>query len=185
MTKYTGLRRIEFITPPRDQFAQPLAGQAVELHRWGALLPNGEKQAEAEGLLLTVERGYDPADDSLIVSAAVPDEWWDWFDTEGAAALSGRDDPAVQRYLYLRLWSGGSGDAADPDHGFNIAEAVELGDTGLTVEFSDEGRPGDYWIISARPNTPLAVQPWRLLEGAPPNGPAGARACCSRARSSS
>ncbi|MGD1875875.1 MAG: DUF6519 domain-containing protein [Kiloniellaceae bacterium] len=167
----TGLRRIEFITPPRDQFAQPLAGQAVELHRWGALLPNGEKQAEAEGLLLTVERGYDPADDSIVVSAAVPDEWWDWFDAEGAAALSGRDDPSVQRYLYLRLWSGATGDAADPDHSFNIAEAVELGDTGLTVEFSDEGRPGDYWIISARPNTPLEVQPWRLLEGAPPNGP--------------
>ncbi len=167
----TGLRRIEFITLPRDQFAQPLAGQAIELHRWGALLPNGEKQAEPQGLLLTVERGYDPADDSIVVSQPVPQEWLDWFDAEGADALSDRDEEGVQRYFFLRLWTGGSGDGAQPDHPFLLGQPVELDDTGVRVTFDAEGRAGDYWVISARPNTPLEVQPWRLLDGAPPNGP--------------
>jgi hypothetical protein len=168
----TGLRRIEFLTLPRDQFAQPLAGQAVELHRWGALLPNHEKQSEPTGLLLTVERGYDPADDSIVLSAPVPQDWLDWFDAEGAGALSEHDDESVRRYFYLRLWTGGSGDAAAPDHAFTVDDAVALGDTGLTVSFSAAGRPGDYWVVSARPNTPREVQPWRLRDGAPPNGPA-------------
>ena len=164
----TGLRRVEFITTPRDQFAQPLAGQAVELHRWGSLLSNGEKQAEPTGLLLTVERGYDPADDSIVVSTAVPQEWLDWFDAEGAAALSDRDQAEQRRYFYLRLWTGGSADATAPDHPITTAT---LGDTGLSVTFSGHGRAGDHWVIAARPNTPEEVQPWRLLDGAPPTGP--------------
>jgi hypothetical protein len=55
-----GLNVIRFLTLPRDEFAQPAAGQAVEILPWGALLPNQEKVAEAQGHLTTVATSFDP-----------------------------------------------------------------------------------------------------------------------------
>ena len=37
-----GLNVIQFLTLPRDEFAQPVSGQAVEILPWGSLLPNQE-----------------------------------------------------------------------------------------------------------------------------------------------
>ncbi|MBP1599799.1 MAG: hypothetical protein H6Q05_5176, partial [Acidobacteria bacterium] len=83
---------------------------------------------------------------------------------------SARDPADQQKYFYLRLWTGGSGDAAQPDHGFAPGAPVELKGTGLNVTFSAPGLPGDYWIIAARPNTPDEVVPWELKQQAPPAG---------------
>ena len=164
-------RKLIFLTPPRDEFGWPLAGMTVELLRWGALLENGEKAAEPMGLLLSVENGYDPADESIIVSADIPADWVQWFTTpEGQAASSPRDGAEENSYFYLRIWSGG-GQGNAVDHDMNPGNAVELGETGLTATFSGNGTPGDYWIVSARPNTPTSVIPWALLDGAPPVGP--------------
>ena len=53
-------RRLHFLTLPRDEFGWPLAKMTVELLRWGSLLANHEKAAEAQGLLLNVVTGGDP-----------------------------------------------------------------------------------------------------------------------------
>jgi Family of unknown function (DUF6519) len=162
-------RRIVFLTLPRDEFGWPLAGMTVELLRWGALLDNREKVAEPQGLFLRVTNGFDPASNSVLVAADVPPEWDAWFATaEGQAAINPRDEN--QAYFFLRVWTGGgAGNAVD--HPMNVGNLVELGETGLTATFSTTGMAGDYWIVSARPNTPTLVTPWALLDGAPPTGP--------------
>jgi len=172
LTREGGLSRIKFLTLPRDEYAQPKAGQAVEILRWGALLPNREKVSELSGHLTTVETGYDPDNQTLVLSNDVPGEWVDWLeDPAHAGYLNGLDAPADQKYLYLRLWTGGSGDAVHPDHSFTPGTPVELADTGLSATFTAFGLPQDYWVVAARPNTPDRVVPWSLLDEAPPFGP--------------
>ena len=153
------LRRIHFLTPPPDQAHYPLAGQTVELMRWGALLPNHEKVAEPTGMLATVEASYDPDSESIVIATAVPQAWVDWFAAAGAGALSDHDQPEDREYFYLRLWTGGSGANGAPDFAFAPNVAQPLAGTGLTVTFSDNGRLGEYWAIAARPNTPDIVVP--------------------------
>ena len=172
VTREDGLNQIKFLTLPRDEFAQPKAGQAVEILPWGAILPNDEKVAELSGHLTTVETSYDPDTRTIQISQDVPSTWLDWLDAaEHADYLSARDEAENQKYFYLRVWTGGSGDAAEPDFEFTPGTAVELSGTGLQVTFSDFGLPEDYWIIAARPNTPDLVVPWALLDQAPPTGP--------------
>jgi Family of unknown function (DUF6519) len=163
-------RKIRFLTMPRDQLAQPLAGQAVEIIPWGAILPNQEKVAEFQGQFFTVETSFDPEDGSLTITEAVPQELVQWL-ADHPQYWSDRDEPDRQQYLYLRLWTGGSGDAADPDFQFTPGTEVALKGTGLSVLFNDEGLPGDFWIIAARPSTPDLVVPWELLDSDEPAGP--------------
>jgi hypothetical protein len=163
-------RKIKFLSLPHDQEAQPLAGQAVEIIPWGALLPNLEKVAEFQGKLFTVETSFDPEDGSLTITQPVPQEWIQWL-ADHHQFWSGRDETERKQYLYLRLWTGGSGDAANPDLQFTPNTPVPLEGVGLSVRFSDFGLPGDFWIIAARPNTPDLVAPWELLDSAPPAGP--------------
>ncbi|HEV8486162.1 MAG TPA: right-handed parallel beta-helix repeat-containing protein, partial [Blastocatellia bacterium] len=163
-------RKIRFLTLPRDQQAQPLAGQAVEIIPWGALLPNQEKVAEFQGQFFTVETSFDPEDGSLTITEPVAPEAIQWL-ADHSQFWSDLDEPEHQQYFYLRLWTGGSGDAADPDLQFTPGTPVALKGTGLNAEFSDEGLPGDFWIIAARPSTPNLVVPWDLLDSAPPAGP--------------
>jgi len=165
------LRRIHFLTSPPDQAHYPLAGQTVELMRWGALLPNHEKVAEPTGMLATVEASYDPDSRSIVIATAVPQAWVDWFAGAGAGALSDHDAPEDRQFFYLRLWTGGSSANGAPDFPFAPSVAQPLASTGLTVTFSDNGRLGEYWIIAARPNTPDIVVPWALQQGLPPMGP--------------
>ena len=163
--------RIKFLTLPRDQRSQPLKGQAVEIHPWGALLPNQEKVAELRGRLATVETSYDPETRSLTISEPVPQAWLDWLDHSSHAGYQSDQDPEGQKkYFYLRLWTGGSGDGAEPDFPFAPGTPVELQGTGLTVTFSDHGLPGDHWILAARPHTPNVVVAWELMDEAPPAG---------------
>ncbi len=167
-----GLDVIRFLTLPRDEFAQPIAGQAVEILPWGALLPNQEKTAEWLGHLTTVATGFDPDTGRITIETPVPVAWLSWLnDPAHAGFLSDRDELAVQRYFYLRVWSGGSGDAAQPDHMFVPGTPLPLAGTGLEVTFSDFGLPGSYWVIAARPNTPDEVVPWILTDEAPAFGP--------------
>ena len=163
--------KIKFLTLPHDQGAQPLKGQAVEILPWGALLPNQEKVAELQGHLATVATSFNPEDKTMTISTPVPQAWIDWLHApEHAQYLSDRDPDAKKKYFYLRLWTGGSGDADQPDHAFTPGTPVELLGTGLNVTFSKPGLPGDFWIIAARPNTPDLVAPWDLLKEAPPAG---------------
>lgn len=163
-------RKIKFLTLPRDQMAHPLAGQAVEIIPWGAILPNKEKVAEFQGQLFTIATSYDPEDQSITLSQPVLQDWLDWLSYH-SEYWSDRDPSDQQQYLYLRLWTGGSGDASLADHSFTPGTSVSLPGTGLQVTFSDYGLPGDFWVIAARPNTPDIVVPWELLDQASPSGP--------------
>jgi hypothetical protein len=163
-------RKIRFLTLPRDQADQPLAGQAVEIIPWGALLPNQEKVAEFQGEFFTVETSFDPEDNSLTITQPVSEEAVQWL-ADHPQFYSERDEPERRLYFYLRLWTGGSRDATDPDHQFTPGTPAPLEGTGLSVTFSDHGLTGDFWIIAARPNTPDLVVPWELLDSAAPAGP--------------
>lgn len=167
-----GLDVIRFLTLPRDEFAQPIAGQAVEILPWGALLPNQEKTAEWQGHLTTVATGFEPDTGRITIETPVPAAWLAWLnDPAHAGFLNDRDEPAAQRYFYLRVWTGGSGNAAQPDHTFVPGTPAPLAGTGLEVTFSDFGLPASYWVIAARPNTPDEVVPWILTDAAPAFGP--------------
>ena len=164
------LIKIKFLSLPPDQASQALKGQAVEILPWSAILPNQEKISELQGHLATVSTSYDPEDGTLTLATPVPQQWLDWMDGH-PEYLSERDPVGRKKYFYLRLWTGGSGDDATPDHEFTPGNSEALQGTGLRVMFSDHGLAGDYWIIAARPNTPDIVVPWELMKAAPPAGP--------------
>jgi hypothetical protein len=162
--------KIKFLNLPPDQASQPLKGQAVEILSWSAILPNQEKISRMQGHLATVSTSYDPEDGTLTIATPIPQEWLDWMDGR-PEYQSERDPVGRKKYFYLRLWTGGSGDAAAPDHEFTPGNAKTLQGSGLQVTFSEHGLRGDYWIIAARPNTPDIVVPWELMKAAPPAGP--------------
>jgi len=165
------LVKIKFLTLPRDQAAQPLKGQAVEVMPWGAFLPNQEKVAELQGHLATVATSFDPEEKTITLSKPVPQAWIDWLNAQAHEKyLSDRDPDDKKKYFYLRLWTGGSGIADEPDHAFTPGIPIELLGTGLNVTFSQHGLSGDFWIVAARLNTPDLVVPWELLKEAPPAG---------------
>jgi hypothetical protein len=156
---------LRFLTPPRDQPAMPLQGQAIEVLAWGALLANNEKVSDDLGFIAGVATSYDPLKQTVVLDAPVPDALIAWLAAQ-PAALNGRfDPPGQQKFFYARLWTGGK-----PTN-FAVGVALPLSDTGLQVQFTDFGIPGDFWVIAARPNTPDQLVPWRLLDNAPPHGP--------------
>jgi hypothetical protein len=166
------LRKIEFLTLPRDEFGWPLTGMTVELLRWGSLLANKEKAAEPLGYFARVTGDFDPGDDNSIRISTDDDAALDAFLATPVRAGT-EQDPQIDvagQFLFLRVWTGG-GANGEVDNPLPIGNAADLGDTGLTLTFSADGLPGDYWVIAARPNTPTRVMPWALLYGSPPAGP--------------
>lgn len=170
---------VRMITEPRDEARWPLADTVVEFLPWAALLDNKEKVAAEVGVFLRVAEGFDPDDGSFRIAeadlplldglvrqwdAAHPDLPW----------LPNDADPDG-RYLYLRVWHRLDSEndevlldtAAGPDN------HTLLRRQGLLPEFSGGGRPGDYWVVTVRPNTPQQITPWNLTRGGgvPPHGP--------------
>lgn len=161
-------------TQPRDQAHWPTAGQVVELLPWGAVLPNGEKVAEISGHLSRVASSYDPDSRQLTLQTAAPAPaapagalyGEEWRTRPDAAALEG--DGA---YVYLRVWNRGSDRTSPPAVPFTPGTAVTLGTTGIAVTITGtHRRPGDHWIVAARPHTPTQVLPWSLESGRPAHG---------------
>ncbi|MEI4234137.1 DUF6519 domain-containing protein [Roseovarius sp. D22-M7] len=162
-------RRVQFLTPPRDAFAQPVAGQSIELIPWSMLLSNNEKAGAPVGIFLTIDNGYD-ADGGVIVDADVPQDLRDWL-TARAPSLFGRfDETGEERFFFARIWTNANGAQGSPTVTLTGAEQT-LGTTGLTVTLTGNGRRGDLWRFSARPNTPARILPWGLLDGEPAQAP--------------
>jgi len=171
--------RVIMDTEPRDQAHWPLAGQVVELIPWSAVLHNGEKLAEEiePGLLARVAGSYDPdGPDGPEITLADPvpagfgEEWNDWGDDPNDLLQTrfGTESPQ-QPYLFMRVWDRGP-DTTSP-LAIPVGADVPLGTTGLTVTFDGSDlRPGDFWIIAARPRTPDRVSPWELEVGRAPHG---------------
>ncbi|WP_205632943.1 DUF6519 domain-containing protein, partial [Enhygromyxa salina] len=165
---------VSFLTEPADAAALPRAGQVVEILQWGAKLPNDEKVAEAEGFLTTVATSYDPQTKELTLSDQITDGWLEWL-AEHEVHWSDRDAIGEQDYLYLRVWDRGGDVTSTPIIECGVDDPQPLGNIGLTVTLNAVGKPGDYWIIAARPSTPDVVTPWDLDDtvsgGVAPHGP--------------
>lgn len=167
---------VSFVTTPQDLASMPRAGQVVEFLQWGAKLPNSEKVAELQGLVTVVTSGYDPNSKEISIEA-IPGivDWNTWLAAHSEHYNT--EDPAdVRQFLYMRIWDRGSetiDDAADALIDYAVGTPVTLGNTGLEVTVTADGKDGDFWIIAARPSTPDVVTPWDLNEetGAPPHGP--------------
>lgn len=159
------LRRIRFLTHPRDEHVRPRQGHTVELLRWQERLPNGQKTAEPMGVFFTVATGY--SDDAITLTTAVDGALTGWLAGLPAGALSAEDATGEERYFYLRVWTGG-GSGGQADHPF---AAGDLTGTGLHVAIDAAAMPGEHWVIAARPDAPTRLLPWALKGGKPSDGP--------------
>lgn len=167
-----GSIELTLLTPPNDPALFPLEDMVVEVLPWGALLANLEKTATESGPLARVTTAYDPGTGSLRIAPEVPGVLQSWLgSTERNSILSPRDPETERRFFYIRIWQSGPAENTDLEHSFQPGTDVELPGTGLVVNFSSFGLPGDFWIIAARPNTPDRVVPWRLLDATAPFGP--------------
>lgn len=165
----SGAQVIHFLQPPKDEAHWPLAQQTVELLPWSAVLPNSQKVAEtSSGFLTKVAASYDPNSQNITVVPTVPAAFGTtWQSRSDAASIS----TAQQSFFYLRVWNRGSDTASPTEIPFAAGTAVELAGTGLTVTLNgSKFRPGDFWIIAARPDSPSKVVPWRLESGRPVEG---------------
>lgn len=159
------LRRIVFLTQPRDEHVRPRQGHTIELLRWEERLPNGQKTAEPIGRFFTVASGY--ADGAITLATAVDAALTGWLAGLPATMLSAQDAVGEQRYFYLRLWTGG-GSGGQADHAF---AAGDLAGTGLRLGFAAAAMAGDQWVLAARPNAATQLLPWALQTGKLPDGP--------------
>lgn len=169
---------VKLITEPKDQAHWPKAGQVVEFLPWSAILVNGEKLAEElqPGHLAKIESGYDPDDKhksfSITPATALPEKYgekWDDRSDSKNLLVNPFNGLKLDEYLFMRVWDRGDDLTSNPK--ITIADKAKLGTTGLDVTFNNKDRrPGDYWIIAARPETPNKVVPWQLEDKRAPNG---------------
>ena len=144
-------------SPPVDNFRQPVAGQAVEILRSAAELPNGAFVASLSGFVVTLDQNYRPDTQSVTLpnTVSLPAEF-----------LAGNQSPPAA--LYLRVWQ--------QEKIVTPGTETALGDTGLLItirtDFSKPFHLGDYWLFAVRPATPQTVYPERYQNGfQPPDGP--------------
>jgi uncharacterized protein DUF6519 len=163
-TDVAGAQVIHFLQPPKDEASWPLAEQVVELLPWSAVLPNGEKVAETNGgFLAKVSAAYDPNAQTIKVLPVVPATFGTTWQSRSDAASIGT---ASTSFFYLRAWNRGADIASQPEIPFTPGTPVELKNTGITVTVTGTTmRPGDFWIIAARPESPAKVVPWALESG--------------------
>lgn len=178
---------ITMVDQPKDQVAQPLAGQIVELLPVSAVLPNGQKVAEEVGVFSHVTVGYDPDSRQLEVQATDPTA-----DFISDLTHYGATVPTIEKdisfdtdyqngaYFFMRVWDRGSALVSDDgDIALTFTDfdgpAISLGSTGLTIEQrAEDANVGDFWVIAARPDNPEQVVPWALQledDGDAPCGP--------------
>jgi hypothetical protein len=174
-----GLAPIRMLTPPRDEAHWPLTNTVVEFLPWATLLDNGEKVAAEVGVFVRVAQGFNPDEAAFRIDETVLGQLnplvreWDAAHPD-FAWLPNNADPNG-RYLYVRFWH--RLDEADDDVLLDTAAGPDnhtlLRRQGLLPEFSGGGRPGDFWVVTVRPNTPQQLTPWSLTQagGVPPHGP--------------
>jgi hypothetical protein len=156
--------KVTLLTEPKDHLRWPLAGQVVEILPWAAVLPNGEKLAEAEGHISRVSASYDPDTREFSIEAAPPAGFGsEWQARDDSTGLGGE-------FFFVRVWDRGADTTSPPEIPLTPGTPQPLSGTGLTVRFDGtDFRSGDHWIIAARPDSPNRVVPWRLELGMPPD----------------
>ncbi|WP_019955006.1 right-handed parallel beta-helix repeat-containing protein [Yoonia vestfoldensis] len=158
----TDATTLRLVTPFAENGLFPVAGQIVELCAWDMVLPNGEKTARPLGQFHAIRTGYAPEDETLTLDTPITADLMGWYNERVADG----DDP----YLFLRFWEPA---ATAMDSGTATGAAVRLAETGLVLNFTAAGNPGDHWTFSLRVNANDTVYPKRMLDpgGKPPDGP--------------
>jgi Family of unknown function (DUF6519)/Right handed beta helix region len=167
---------VRMLTPPRDEARWPLAHTVIELLPWGALLDNGQKLSAPLGVFVRVTEGYDPDTRTFRTELpALDDVVWGWdLAHPDRGQLPNAADP-VGQYFYMRVWH-----RLDPEDVDILLDAGPapgnhhlLRRLGLRPQFTGTGKPGDFWVVTVRPNTPQQLVPWNLTQGGgvPPHGP--------------
>jgi hypothetical protein len=191
---------VTLVTPPRDEEHFPLVNRVVEILPFSALLdrqqvdgslidPHFNKAAAEIGAFTRVATPYDPVNKTFTVDLSAPGLdaaraftfKWDGRHPDAPELMLPPPDPppAVQeRAFYVRFWH-----MADPSKGQEIEISTDsidpLGTTGLVPNFTQPGRPGDFWIASLRPDSPQRpIVPYDFfapdgtsLDGRAPDGP--------------
>ncbi|HSZ60716.1 MAG TPA: DUF6519 domain-containing protein [Terriglobales bacterium] len=158
----SGNNRLVFQSVPVDASHQPVKNQIVELLRTAAILPNGQYVASATGVVLQLDKNYDPDQQSVAIPSGVtlPLDYTEY----------NQSPPVEAGQLFLRVWQEMI-PAAQP------GTAYPLGDTGVQVTLglqspASEFHIGDYWMFAVRPATPQTVYPERYENAPqPPDGP--------------
>lgn len=147
---------LRIVTPFDDSSRFPVSGQIAELLTWDSRLPNGEVTAAPLGRFHAIQAGYTPGDETLELAAPVDTDLRDWYDAQGDGT-----------FLFVRFWE-------PPAIAMQTSTAtgadVPLADTGVRLDFVEEGCAGDQWTFSVRANANDSVFPQRMLEagGQPP-----------------
>jgi len=162
-------KTVRMLTEPKDQYHWPLSNQVVEILPWSAVLSNGEKIAEQMGHLTKVYSSYDPDTGEFTIRDTITNTFGaDWKNRSDKIDLA---DQPTNEYFFLRVWNRGDDLGSDPNIPITLGLPVKLGHTGLEITITGNDRiANDYWVFSARPETPSSVVPWELEQGIPPNG---------------
>lgn len=150
---------LRMVTPLPDAGHFPTSGQIVELCTWDARLINGEKTAVPLGRFHSIDDGYDPGTETLTLRLGIDADLRDWYD--------GRAATGEAPFLFIRFWQA---PAVEHDTATNTALNVPLAETGILLDFLNQGVPGDSWTFSVRAMANDTVFPKRFLEseGQPP-----------------
>jgi hypothetical protein len=132
---------------PRDFFQRPVAGQVVEIIPYGAELANGERIGDLVGHMSKITDSYDEESGSITIADA-------WTPPDG------------ETECLVRIWARGTDSGSAAELAVSPGTSTALGNTGIDVTFAGgTHRPGDYWVVAARPDDPSVVLPWKLLDG--------------------
>lgn len=156
---------VTMLTPPKDQYHWPLAGQTVEILPWSAVLPDYEKIAARDGYISSVSASYDPDKQQFGISpAAVPAGFSNYTARNQPELITNPllpNNPPQTAYYYMRLWNRGTDITSAAKIPYSFGTPVVLGNTGLQVQIDGTDHvPGDHWVIAARPDSPNLVVPW-------------------------
>jgi hypothetical protein len=150
-------QNLVFQQVPVDANHQPISGQAVEVLRTTADLPNGGDVAATSGFVFTLEQNYNPDSQSVAIPTGIslPPDY-----------TNSNQSPPNQ--LFLRVWQ--------QEVAFTPGQQNQLGNTGVLVTLSTPNNQpfhlSDYWLFAVRPATPQTVYPERYQnESQRPDGP--------------
>ena len=150
-----------FQSVPADANHQPISGQAVEVLRTAADLPNGGDVAATSGFVFTLDQNYNPDSQSIAIPSTVslPADY----------RLSHQSPP---NQLFLRVWE----QEVIYTPGGSALQSPALGPTGIVITLETPGNQpfhlGDYWMFAVRPAKSQTIYPERYQNAPqPPDGP--------------
>jgi hypothetical protein len=149
-----------FQADPVDSNHQPITGQAVEILRTAADLPNGGDVAATSGFVFTLKQNYSPETHSVTIPTGI---------SLPADYTNSNQSPLNQ--LFLRVWE----QEIPYAPGITLTSPAQ-GPTGIVITLeTPNNQPfhvGDYWTFAVRPATPQTTYPERYQNAPqPPDGP--------------